>query len=517
MIRALLALGLLAQQPPFDRYGLVLVRQADTVAVERVTRDAAGLVEEIFVPRQARLTVSAMTDPSGCATSVTVAVFPWGSASGVTPLQRVTVWFDGDSIRADAAARGMSQTFARPRGAARFILAEQAVAAAGLVLDCAQSLAGDSADVEAWAFPGLRPMTIRLRSAADSVLVVTGDSSVAARAGGHIVRYRIGRDGLVAHRVTIGGLDRIVFTAPDYTAPAGAPYRAESVRIRVNPMVTLAGTLTLPSGTLGPVPAVVTISGTGAQDRDSYAPIADGWRPFRELADTLGRRGVAVLRLDDRGTGGSTGDQGAATERTGVEDIRAALAWLRARPEIAANGLVLLGHSEGVRVAMLVGAEDPGLAGLVLLSGAADTRAATLAQMAWAADHAPAAGRVPKDSVLARARVMMDSLARSSPREVFRWTPAPLAAKIRAPVLILHGATDRQVPADQADSLAVLFRRSGNARVSVRLFPSRNHLLVADSDGDFLRYAQLPSARLGEDVRGAVADWVAGLRCRSSR
>jgi hypothetical protein len=51
----------------------------------------------------------------------------------------------------------------------------------------------------------------------------------------------------------------------------------------------------------------------------------------------------------------------------------------------------------------------------------------------------------------------------------------------------------------------------------VRLFPSRNHLLVADSDGDFLRYAQLPSARLGEDVRGAVADWVAGLRCRSSR
>jgi len=73
----------------------------------------------------------------------------------------------------------------------------------------------------------------------------------------------------------------------------------------------------MPAAPGGPVPAVVTISGTGAQDRDSYAPIAEGWRPFREFADTLGRRGIAVLRLDDRGTGGSTGDQGTATERTG--------------------------------------------------------------------------------------------------------------------------------------------------------------------------------------------------------
>jgi hypothetical protein len=67
------------------------------------------------------------------------------------------------------------------------------------------------------------------------------------------------------------------------------------------------------------------------------------------------------------------------------------------------------------------------------------------------------------------------------------------------------------VPPEQADSLAALFRRSGNARVTVRLFPARNHLLVPDPDGDFLRYDRLPSARLGEDVRGAVADWVAAL------
>jgi hypothetical protein len=80
VIAALLVLGLLTQALPADRYGLVLVRHADTVAVERVTRDAAGLAEEILVPGQARLTVSAVTDLAGCVTSVTVQTFPWGSA-----------------------------------------------------------------------------------------------------------------------------------------------------------------------------------------------------------------------------------------------------------------------------------------------------------------------------------------------------------------------------------------------------------------------------------------------------
>jgi alpha-beta hydrolase superfamily lysophospholipase len=359
-------------------------------------------------------------------------------------------------------------------------------------------------------FPNLRQMTVRLRAAGDSLLVVTSDSSWAVREGDDLVRFRIGRDGLIAQRITPEALDRIAFAAPDYSAPEDAPYRAESVSVRVNDAVTLAGTLTLPAEPTGPVPVVVTISGTGAQDRDSYAPIVEGWRPFRELADTLGRRGIAVLRLDDRGTGGSTGDQGVATERTSAEDIRAALVWLRTRPGIASDRLFLLGHSEGVRIAMLIAAEEPDLAGLVLLSGAADTRAATVAQALWAAEHGPAAGRVPRDTVVARVNRMMDSLAIAGARDVFRWEPLPLARRIRAPVAIFHGGTDRQVPADQADSLAAVFRRAGHARVTVRIFPERNHLLVPDPDGDFLRYDRLPSARIGDDVKGAVADWISG-------
>ncbi len=73
--------------------------------------------------------------------------------------------------------------------------------------------------------------------------------------------------------------------------------------------VVLAGTLTLPSGP-GPFPAVILISGSGPQDRDETM---FGHKPFAVLADYLSRRGIAVLRYDDRGFGASSGDFEQAT------------------------------------------------------------------------------------------------------------------------------------------------------------------------------------------------------------
>jgi hypothetical protein len=122
---------------------------------------------------------------------------------------------------------------------------------------------------------------------------------------------------------------------PDYSAPADAPYTAEEVTVTVSQGGhTLAGTLTLPASARGRVPAVVLITGSGPQDRDSAMPGLDGYAFFRQIADTLGRRGVAVLRLDDRGWGASTGDAAAATSADFADDVRAAVAYLRSRPEV---------------------------------------------------------------------------------------------------------------------------------------------------------------------------------------
>ncbi len=80
-------------------------------------------------------------------------------------------------------------------------------------------------------------------------------------------------------------------------------YVAEDVSYE-NKGIHLAGTLTLPRGQ-GPFPAAVMITGSGPQDRDETIL---GHKPFWIIADYLARRGIAVLRVDDRGVGKSSGD-----------------------------------------------------------------------------------------------------------------------------------------------------------------------------------------------------------------
>jgi dienelactone hydrolase len=95
--------------------------------------------------------------------------------------------------------------------------------------------------------------------------------------------------------------------APDYSAPAGAAFTAEEVTVQAKGF-TLAGTLLLPKSGKAPLPAVITITGSGQQTRDERLPLPglEKYRPFGQIAEALASRGVAVLRVDDRGVGKSS-------------------------------------------------------------------------------------------------------------------------------------------------------------------------------------------------------------------
>ena len=75
------------------------------------------------------------------------------------------------------------------------------------------------------------------------------------------------------------------------------------------------------------------------------------------------------------------------------------------------------------------------------------------------------------------------------------------------PVLILHGATDRQVTAEQAEELARALREAGNRDVTVRVFENTNHLFVPDSVGSWANYASLPERAVRPAVLAALLDW----------
>ena len=303
---------------------------------------------------------------------------------------------------------------------------------------------------------------------------------------------------------------------PDYSAPANAPYTAEHVTVATPMGHTLAGTLTMPKGASARrrVPAIVTITGSGGQDRDEALPGVQGYRPFRQFADSLARRGIAVLRMDDRGSFASKGTHRGSTSADFAEDIRAGLAYLRSRPEIDASKLGLIGHSEGALIAPMVATKEPALRAIVLLAGVATNGREVLQfQIGNNIQHNERLTPAQKDSARARINEQIDSLAARDPWMGYFITMDPVATArsvSRPSVLILTGENDQQALPKYVDPWAASFRAGGNKDVTARILPGLNHLFVKDPDGYPAGYTRLPPpVRVEPEVVGMVVEWLA--------
>ena len=88
------------------------------------------------------------------------------------------------------------------------------------------------------------------------------------------------------------------------------------------------------------------------------------------LSDYLTRRGIAVLRVDDRGVGASGGTLAGTTMNDLVDDALCGVAYLRARPEIDSTRIGLVGHSEGGMVAPAAAARASGAVAYIVLLAA---------------------------------------------------------------------------------------------------------------------------------------------------
>ncbi len=299
--------------------------------------------------------------------------------------------------------------------------------------------------------------------------------------------------------------------------------RDTAVLIETDSGRVLAGTFTRPvrdaaGETPRTVVAALLLSGSGPQDRDGARADLPGYAPLRDLAESLGQSGYAVLRADDRGVGGSSGEFIGTTTLAFARDAERAIAWLRRQPGIDPDHIALVGHSEGALVALLVASHDTTISDLVLLGASSQPgrevarwqRAALVAHdtSAWPAES--------RASVLAAADSNAERAASRDAwlRTWFALDPRVIARGVRARVLLIHGENDHQVPSRHAGELAAALRDGGAGDVSVQRFPSTNHLLLEDRDGDPTRYAQLTSRRVRGEITGAIADW---LRVRAPR
>lgn len=308
------------------------------------------------------------------------------------------------------------------------------------------------------------------------------------------------------------------------------PYDAEEVAYdNAADQVRLSGTLTLPEGP-GPHAAVLLVTGSGAQDRDETLV---GHKPFLVLADHLTRQGIAVLRVDDRGVGGSTGELAQATHEALVRDAQAGVAFLRAHPRVDPARVGVLGHSEGGIIGPSVAASDPKVAFVVMLAGTAvpgldvvreqsvallrakgeapstielvrNQQAKALAIVQRQADPEAARSELAAMGITgAQATVMLTPWFRS----FIAHDPAVALAKLRCPVLALFGGLDLQVLPDQNRPALEKALAKNRKRVTVQVLPGLNHLFQHATTGSVDEYAAIEET-LAPEVLALVGDFI---------
>lgn len=516
-ILLLAVVGLCATTPAWARQGdlLLLILGNDTISRERV--EWAG--DRVTVDMRsavigARFRFEVIVGPGGVPATMTNRFWQAMDSDTAPPRQTATFTFRGDSV-ITVIAGGATQRSGSEPGAVPFL--NPSFALLELFLARAAALGGDSVLVPAFMVQGGQtvPFTITRPHPDSAVISIAGAAArLRVDATQRILGGTVPLQGLRIERVAASEALLAPPAPADYSAPPAAPYDAIEVRVPTSMGHTLAGTLTLPHGASSErrVGAVVTATGSGLQDRDEALPAVPGYRPFRQLADTLSRHGIAVLRMDDRGFGGSEGNTATAMTADFADDIAAGLAWLRNRPEIDPTLLGVVGHSEGGLIAPLLAAEDTTLRAIVVIAGPSRTGREIIAfQQRSAIDRAPGLSAAQRDSMAQAAQATLDSLATTSAwiRHFLDYDPLPVARRVRhAAVLIVQGATDLQVTADQAPELEAAFRAAGNTDVTMRIFPEANHLLIQDPDGNPAAYPMLRDRAVRPDILGCILEWL---------
>lgn len=345
--------------------------------------------------------------------------------------------------------------------------------------------------------------------------------------------------------------DEIVLASRPQDPKKPYPYEEEEVSYKnTTDNVKLAATLTTPKGT-GKYPAVILISGSGSQNRDSFI---GGHRPFLVIADHLTRKGIAVLRVDDRGVGGSDVGSPSVTSENFMLDVLAGVEFLKGRREIDSKKIGLIGHSEGGMIAPMAAARSKDIAFIVMLAGLGQTGEDIIyTQTGLIAKASGVDAETVKRNVNFARRInaivksesnenrieqlINDDLAAQAAelneeqrkaiapeaaavraampmykmpwyRYFIMFDPVPVLKKVKVPVLALNGDLDLQVASkENLDLIAAALRAGRNKDFTVKSFPRLNHLFQTSKTGLPSEYMTLDET-FSPVVLTSISDWI---------
>ena len=294
-------------------------------------------------------------------------------------------------------------------------------------------------------------------------------------------------------------------------------YPEHEVRIQTpDSAVVLAGTLVVPeeaqTGTV-----VLFVTGSGDHVRDQ---VISGTPMFKVLAGALADAGIASLRLDDRGTGASTGPTAMqSTTADRVEDMRAAMAWLRTCPLGDFSRMGVMGHSEGAAIAIQMGAKNPTPDFVVLLAAPAlpgkevwlsqqfeglkderfdDTTVVNSQNFLREAVRLSAGGATPTEMATNTKRLFhligidpatdegkesvegfISFMSNPWMRYYLSYDPAPDLQRLAVPTLALYGSHDQlTLPALNAPALLQGLIQANNTHYTLKVIPEQDHFFL---------------------------------------
>lgn len=283
-------------------------------------------------------------------------------------------------------------------------------------------------------------------------------------------------------------------------------------------------------------PAVILITGSGQQDRDETL---FEHKPFAVIADYLTKAGYAVLRIDDRGTGKTTGNFYTTGTKEYISDANTAIAYLKKNKNINSSKIGLMGHSLGGMIAPMVAAENKDVAFIISLAGvgvkgkdlltkqrqtlsfkgeisssdslifhnyqkALDSLFQIKGQMAGFVSAATEISRTTqdklKDSALKREiqsvaqYLEMGYIQRQSAeyKSIITYDPTPYFKNLRIPFLAVNGAKDVQVDADtNLGSFKKMLTMAGNKNFKLVKLEGLNHLFQQCTTCTYSEYSVL--------------------------
>ena len=352
----------------------------------------------------------------------------------------------------------------------------------------------------------------------------------------------------------IKGTFSLIKGEPQKDIPETLPYNAEEVTF-TNGDITFAGTLTFPK-TAGKHPAVVLITGSGAQTRDETIV---GFKIFKVIADHLTKNGIAVLRYDDRGTGGTKGKTvNESTTEDFAGDVIAAVQYLKTRDNINPLQIGLMGHSEGGNIAPLAASKSADIAFIILMAGTGVNGADIIKEQSSLIMKAEKSSDEEIENYNKMLNAVMEALKNNTSLDVVKeqirkdiienfdeipekerkgitdkekyaaetaeqtiaafsslwmkyflmYDPVPALTKVKCPVLAIFGEKDLQVaPSQNKKPIEDALKKGANKDYKIVIIPKANHLFQEAVTGSPSEYATLKKEFIPGFLE-TVSEWI---------